>query len=223
MAIFDKCLAEKEKSHGNHVRFSEDFPETQATNDDTTNTTQAAGRATRRKMRETIRDVNMSLTGAEAGLKVEDVDINEVRLWEVEHLGLKFPSEAPLGFENAMGGDYTLKPPDKAQSLRASTFVADVASLSQSLAEADQTQYNKLIGESECVLADLVRVPGGKTTTKAFVRAGPRRNLHFFPENVNAAVISCGGLCPGMNNCIREVTRTLIKMYGVKGKGKLKV
>jgi len=198
MPLFDTCcLVAEEKSHGNAVSFSEDFPKSQTTNsNDTTN--QAEGRATRRKMRETIRDVDMSLTG-EVGLPLDDVDIDEVRLWEVEHLGLKFPSEAPLGFENAMGGtDYTITPPDnKAQggntrdALRVSTFVADIASLTESLALADQNQYNKLIGESECVLADLVRVPGGKTTTKAFVRAGPRRNLHFFPEDVNAAIGTC--------------------------------
>ena len=31
----------------------------------------------------------------------------------------------------------------------------------------------------------------------------------------NAAIVTCGGLCPGLNNVIREVVHTLTYMYGV--------
>ncbi|EED95817.1 6-phosphofructokinase, partial [Thalassiosira pseudonana CCMP1335] len=51
-----------------------------------------------------------------------------------------------------------------------------------------------------------------------YVRAGPVEKLHFNPKNVNAAIVTCGGLCPGLNNVIREVTRALFHLYGIEGK-----
>eukprot|EP00957_Ditylum_brightwellii_P117431 8956731-Ditylum_brightwellii.AAC.1 len=74
------------------------------------------------------------------------------------------------------------------------------------------TSYNKLIGIHECILSDVVRTPskeGVVQKSQAYVRAGPRRELHFNPRTVNAAIVTCGGLCPGLNNVIREITNTL--------------
>ena len=48
-------------------------------------------------------------------------------------------------------------------------------------------------------------------------RAGPRKLLHFDPKDVNAAIVTCGGLCPGLNNVVREITKTLVQIYGIKG------
>ncbi len=102
------------------------------------------------------------------------------------------------------------------------------------------TPYNKIIGEKEVILADgkfkkitlavlknetdrfiinvncnqVVRKPDGSTVSKAFIRAGPREKLHFNPDEVNAAIVTCGGLCPGLNNVVRELTNTLINLYG---------
>lgn len=46
-------------------------------------------------------------------------------------------------------------------------------------------------------------------------RAGPRENIYFRPEDVNAAIVTCGGLCPGLNDVIRQIVITL-EIYGVK-------
>uniref|UniRef100_A0A7N0T988 Phosphofructokinase domain-containing protein n=1 Tax=Kalanchoe fedtschenkoi TaxID=63787 RepID=A0A7N0T988_KALFE len=46
-------------------------------------------------------------------------------------------------------------------------------------------------------------------------RAGPREKIYFEPENVKAAILTCGGLCPGLNDVIRQVVITL-EIYGVK-------
>jgi hypothetical protein len=35
-----------------------------------------------------------------------------------------------------------------------------------------------------------------KSISRAFQRAGPRKLLHFEPSTVNAAIVTCGGLCP---------------------------
>lgn len=36
-------------------------------------------------------------------------------------------------------------------------------------------------------------------------RAGPRKDIYYEPEEVKAAIVTCGGLCPGLNDVIRQV------------------
>ena len=47
-------------------------------------------------------------------------------------------------------------------------------------------------------------------------KAGPRQKIHFDPKNTTAAIVTCGGLCPGINNVIRGVVMALHYFYGVK-------
>lgn len=47
-------------------------------------------------------------------------------------------------------------------------------------------------------------------------QAGPRDKIFFNPQNVRAAVVTCGGLCPGINDVIRGLVMTLHYRYGVK-------
>ena len=46
------------------------------------------------------------------------------------------------------------------------------------------------------------------------MRAGPREAVYFEPSKVKAAIVTCGGLCPGLNDVIRQLTITL-EEYGV--------
>jgi 6-phosphofructokinase 1 len=46
--------------------------------------------------------------------------------------------------------------------------------------------------------------------------AGPREKIFFDPARTKAAIVTCGGLCPGINDVIRSVTMTLFYRYGVK-------
>jgi 6-phosphofructokinase 1 len=39
--------------------------------------------------------------------------------------------------------------------------------------------------------------------------------VYFQPDEVNAAIVTCGGLCPGLNTVIRELVCGLYDMYGV--------
>ena len=48
-----------------------------------------------------------------------------------------------------------------------------------------------------------------------FEKSGPRAKLFFDPIATRAAIVTCGGLCPGLNNVIRSVTRELRRGYGV--------
>jgi len=49
-----------------------------------------------------------------------------------------------------------------------------------------------------------------------FEKAGPRQMLYFDPAKTRAAVVTCGGLCPGLNNVIRSLFHELYHRYGVK-------
>ena len=49
-----------------------------------------------------------------------------------------------------------------------------------------------------------------------FERAGPRRNIFFEPENLTCGIVTCGGLCPGLNDVIRTITLSLLWQYKVK-------
>ena len=62
-----------------------------------------------------------------------------------------------------------------------------------------------------------VQWPGGKVPADLmlFEKAGPRKNLFFDPKQTRAAIVTCGGLCPGLNNVIRSVMRELFRGYGV--------
>jgi len=46
--------------------------------------------------------------------------------------------------------------------------------------------------------------------------AGPRRKIFFDPKNLSCGVVTCGGLCPGLNDMVRTITLSLIWQYGVK-------
>jgi 6-phosphofructokinase 1 len=49
-----------------------------------------------------------------------------------------------------------------------------------------------------------------------FEKAGARELLFFKPEETRAAIVTCGGLCPGLNNVVRSVFLALYHNYGVK-------
>lgn len=40
--------------------------------------------------------------------------------------------------------------------------------------------------------------------------------MYFEPDEVHACIVTCGGLCPGLNTVIREIVCGLYDMYGVK-------
>ncbi len=47
-------------------------------------------------------------------------------------------------------------------------------------------------------------------------KAGPRQQIFFEPSKTTAAIVTCGGLCPGINNVIRGVVMALHYFYGIK-------
>ena len=45
--------------------------------------------------------------------------------------------------------------------------------------------------------------------------AGPRKMIYFDPSKVKAGIVTCGGLCPGINDVIRALVMELYYRYGV--------
>jgi len=48
-----------------------------------------------------------------------------------------------------------------------------------------------------------------------FEAAGPRRKIFFDPAKTICAVVTCGGLCPGLNDVIRAIVMQAYHRYGV--------
>lgn len=73
------------------------------------------------------------------------------------------------------------------------------------------------VGKNESILVDIISDCENTTMSREFLRAGPRKELAFHPQNqVKACIVTCGGLCPGLNSVIRELVITLCLMYRVK-------
>ncbi|MBW6479288.1 MAG: ATP-dependent 6-phosphofructokinase [Bacteroidales bacterium] len=49
----------------------------------------------------------------------------------------------------------------------------------------------------------------------SFEKAGPQKHLFFKPENTKVAIVTCGGLCPGVNNVIQGLVNQLFYRYKV--------
>lgn len=54
------------------------------------------------------------------------------------------------------------------------------------------------------------------STPPMFEMAGPRRKIFFDPKKLNCGIVTCGGLCPGLNDVIRTITLSLIWQYGLE-------
>ncbi len=68
----------------------------------------------------------------------------------------------------------------------------------------------------DTLLEDVESRPCGKDRLPSMEIAGPRRKIYFDPSKSRAGIVTCGGLCPGINNVIRGVTLGLYHQYGVR-------
>lgn len=77
------------------------------------------------------------------------------------------------------------------------------------VAEDDRVFFHdtaRLAAESGCTLETL---PG-------FEPAGPRRSIFFDAAKMRVGIVTCGGLCPGLNDVIRGLVMELAHHYGVQ-------
>ena len=66
------------------------------------------------------------------------------------------------------------------------------------------------------ILKETAEYPLKKEGTVKYLRAGVRKQIYFNPQEVVPCIVTCGGLCPGLNVVIRDLVHTLITNYGVK-------
>jgi len=50
----------------------------------------------------------------------------------------------------------------------------------------------------------------------SFEAAGPREKIFFDPSKLACGIVTCGGLCPGLNDVIRAIVMSLHHHYGVR-------
>ncbi len=86
---------------------------------------------------------------------------------------------------------------------------------------SEESQKQIFVREGERVLFDstLDYFRSCKETGEepiSFEIAGPHEKIYFDPSKTKAAVVTCGGLCPGLNNVIRSLVVQLFERYGVK-------
>ncbi len=76
--------------------------------------------------------------------------------------------------------------------------------------------WRRTINDQVCVPFHIVRDPDRKPGEDlTFELAGPRDKLFFDPSKTRAGIVTCGGLCPGLNNVIRSIYLELTHFYGV--------
>jgi 6-phosphofructokinase 1 len=82
-------------------------------------------------------------------------------------------------------------------------------------------RYHRFVGDDDRALysqnvQEVMSCIQANQPLVSFELAGPRENIFFDPANLKAAIVTCGGLCPGLNDVIRAIVHELTYMYGVK-------
>jgi 6-phosphofructokinase 1 len=84
------------------------------------------------------------------------------------------------------------------------------------LESASHPQADFYVGDAKRIQLDLTVHPESSTTDPLSLEvAGPRQRIFFQPNQTTAAIVTCGGLSPGLNNVIRSVFYELFENYGV--------
>lgn len=83
------------------------------------------------------------------------------------------------------------------------------------------------VKESNRILFDIYQKDNQNSEPLTMEPAGPREYIYFDPSKTTVAIVTCGGLCPGINNVIRslvmafnyryKVERVLGVQYGYQG------
>lgn len=78
----------------------------------------------------------------------------------------------------------------------------------------------KFINDNERILYDVsidnfIRCHESGEMPVSFEKAGPKENIFFEPAKTKVGIVTCGGLCPGLNNVIRSLVYELHYRYGI--------
>jgi 6-phosphofructokinase 1 len=67
-----------------------------------------------------------------------------------------------------------------------------------------------------CVDSETSPLDPNSQRVLSFEAAGPREMIFFEPSKVTAGIVTCGGLCPGLNDIIKGLVMQLWNRYGVQ-------
>lgn len=87
-------------------------------------------------------------------------------------------------------------------------------------ANLEGTNLSNFVADDELIVLNVSAKKGEKAVPlgkgSLLEKAGPREKIYFNPQHVHAAIVTCGGLCPGLNDVIRSLVRNLWYGYGVR-------
>ena len=75
--------------------------------------------------------------------------------------------------------------------------------------DSEHVLYHSNLEEIEQFLKSGGRPP-------VFEKAGPREKIYFDPSKLKCGIITCGGICPGLNDVIRAIVRALHFHYNAQ-------
>lgn len=77
--------------------------------------------------------------------------------------------------------------------------------------------YCRFLAQDESISLNLTEeeadIEGVANVPLAFEKAGPREKMYFDSSKVKCAIVTCGGLCPGINDVIRAVVMEAYHHY----------
>lgn len=122
-----------------------------------------------------------------------------VPLWKIEEVDHVFDSTQEMEMDVNYQAQSYPNPLSLKAKVPASWFVEEDAAVAARVnVDVHQT----------CIIDEEAAAP-------AFVLAGPRKDIAFDPTLSRAAIVTCGGLCPGLNTVVREIVMCLRRQYGV--------
>ena len=86
--------------------------------------------------------------------------------------------------------------------------------------QRDDSPVYKFVSDDERILYDVTvenfnRCKETGEIPVSFEKAGPKENIFFEPAKTKVGIVTCGGLCPGVNNVIRSLVNQLYYRYGI--------
>ncbi|WP_425396191.1 ATP-dependent 6-phosphofructokinase [Aeoliella sp.] len=79
----------------------------------------------------------------------------------------------------------------------------------------DDGVHTRFMPDKARVLHEIDYLEGDDVVELGFEKAGARERVFFDAKASKAAIVTCGGLCPGLNNVVRNLYYQLHSSYGV--------
>jgi 6-phosphofructokinase 1 len=86
--------------------------------------------------------------------------------------------------------------------------------------EARETTQHSVMEDDRVLFDDTLSMAGTRDVPvrdlPSLEPGGPRKQIYFDPAKTRVGIVTCGGLCPGLNDVIRGLVLELSRHYGVR-------